>query len=311
MNPLRVELYAERYQRQLDSLLQHDLDVITNERNRQFVADTIREVGVTESIRKRFGLESYDTSLADDQLASAIVGTESNVGADLIEGLWTDIVKYFASGYRWMQALTDTSASKIVKINQLMDMIAKNSSKLKNKKIEAYDLRDALHQYHTVNTCSIRDTTCKYLSEIGVTHGKDLLKRTADVKEWRSKTDAIDEYVSAAEKVSMDATAAFIQAKAVVAPLIKALRNIVTVNNKYQGFWRTGASVGKMDVIMKAVAIHFAHPIAGILISDYFKFPYRNLAARSWQTISSACSLDTDLCNKLLKNLKQLADAAK
>ena len=38
MHPLRVELYAERYQRQLDSLLQHDLDVITNERNRQFVA---------------------------------------------------------------------------------------------------------------------------------------------------------------------------------------------------------------------------------------------------------------------------------
>lgn len=42
MNPLRVELYAERYQRQLDSLLRHDLDVITNERNRQFVADTIQ-----------------------------------------------------------------------------------------------------------------------------------------------------------------------------------------------------------------------------------------------------------------------------
>lgn len=63
MNPLRVELYAERYQRQLDSLLRHDLDTIIGIRNRQFVADTIREVGVTESIRKRFGLESYDTSL--------------------------------------------------------------------------------------------------------------------------------------------------------------------------------------------------------------------------------------------------------
>lgn len=52
MNPLRLELYTAIHQRQFNELLSREQDKITSFRNRIFLADAIRETGVTESIKE-------------------------------------------------------------------------------------------------------------------------------------------------------------------------------------------------------------------------------------------------------------------
>lgn len=92
MTHLENALCAELYHQQLDSLVQREIDSINSDRNRLFIADTIREVGLTNSIQKRFnahgeldhlfqmaGIESLGSSVSNEDLANAIIGTEGLV----------------------------------------------------------------------------------------------------------------------------------------------------------------------------------------------------------------------------------------
>lgn len=309
MHPLRVELYAERYQRQLDSLLQHDLDVITNERNRQFVADTIREVGVTESIRKRFGLENYDTSLTNDQLADTIIGTEAaTTKSEYFVSSISVLSQPFIAGYRYLQAIFDNSSTKLAQFNDLLTKVSTNATQLNNIEIICRDLSKIIPRYKQLNTVNIRNNACKYLKQLtelnvlNANHVAILRKQLAELKQAYELIRNISAEISNLPKQNLSASAVYQQSKQLAPTITKALENIKYTNQNYRGFFGTKGYGGGSDwhtsdrgdtTTVMNNAIYYETRIVPIL---------------SWRSISKSCSLDMDIVNLLIGNLIKIAN---
>ena len=130
MTYLENQLCTVLYQQRLEDLCQQQIGLVTSDRNRFFIADTIREVGLTNSIQKRFnaygeldhlfqmaGVESLGSSVSNEDLANAIIGTEGlgDIFKKTFHGMYVNIAKQFTAGYRWFQSLTDTSEEDITK----------------------------------------------------------------------------------------------------------------------------------------------------------------------------------------------------
>lgn len=328
---------------QLETLLQSSINSITSDANRRFLADTIREVGLTESIRKRFnangaldrafqlaGIESFNQfSFTNDQLADAIIGTEDGHSfTDIIRGWWADCTKQFTAGYRWLQSLTDNSSSSLSEIVDLTNTIKRNSSKLSSTDVNVVNLQAIMKIYSTVDTIKARETACRYLEELkDLDVEKDAAKLSSKANEIRKIAEDllyVEKKINAADgKTDIKAAAAFNQAKSVAQTVTRALADIAKTNKSYAGWWKTGFRAGKLDTATKVasdaggalVAYGLGSPIVGAVYSgigyaaaaDVYG-DVRIIASYSWSAISRACDVDYALCKMLIDNLDEISD---
>lgn len=323
MNPLRLELYTAIHQRQLNNLLSREQDKITSFRNRIFLADAIRETGVTESIKKRFnangelsnclryaGLESYSNTLTRDQIANAIIGNEviHNFG-EFLHSFCDGLGKIYQSGWRWIQSLIDNSDEKIKEINNLMSTASNNLDRAGDAKIVAYDLSQIAKKYANLNTAEIRETACRYLVNLKkfdsmmFYQGKDgqtLRSYIRNLKKLQDSVISIEEAVYYTPKKEFTAREVYKQAQQIQPTVVDALKNIITTNNKYQGFWKTGFAAGKFDALLSAIP-------GGMIASAALLNEVRGAAVNSWEAISESCSLDSDVAKALIDNLEAIA----
>lgn len=322
MNPLRLELYTTIHQRQFNELLSREQDKVTSFRNRVFLANTIRETGVTESIKKRFnangelsnclrhaGLESYGNTLTRDQVANAIIGNEviHNFG-EFLSGFCDGIGRIYQSAWRWIQSLIDNSDEKIKEINNLMSTASNNLDRAGDAKIVAYDLSQIAKKYANLNTAEIRETACRYLvslkqfNSMRFYQGKDgqtLRSYIRNLKKLQNDVISIEEAVYYAPKKEFTAREVYKQAQQIQPTVVDALKNIITTNNKYQGFWKTGFDAGKFDALLSAIP-------GGMIAAAALLNEVRGAAVNSWNAISESCSLDNDIANALINNLKTI-----
>ena len=324
MNPLRLELYTAIHQRQFNELLSREQDKVTSFRNRVFLANTIRETGVTESIKKRFnangeldnclryaGLESYGNTLTRDQIANAIIGNEviHNFG-ELLSGFCDGIGRIYQSAWRWIQSLLDRSDEKIKEINKLMNTASDNLDRVGSTKIIAHDLSQVAKKYADLDTANIRETACHYLVSLKkfdsmmFYQGKDgqtLRSYIRNLKKLQNSVISIEEAVYYAPKKEFTAREVYKQAQQIQPTVVDALKNIITTNNKYQGFWKTGFAAGKFDALLSAIP-------GGTIASAALLNEVRGAAVNSWNAISESCSLDGDIANALINNLKTITN---
>lgn len=321
MNPLKVELYTEIHQRQLNNLLSREQDKITSFRNRIFLADAIRETGVTESIKKRFnangelsnclryaGLESYGNTLTRDQIADVIIGNEviHNFG-EFLHSFCDGLGKIYQSGWRWIQSLIDNSDNTLKKIDELMDAVKNSSS---TTRIKCNDLDGVIKSYSKIDTTSIRENACKQLTELKKfdsttfyqlgSESQTMRKIIRELKKSQSAIVAVEEDIYYMPKKEISVADAYKQAKQLQPIISKSLKNVIDVNNKYQGFWKTGFAAGKLDAIISAIP-------GGFLASAMLLNEARAIAVNSWDAISESCSLDSDVAKALIDNLEAIA----
>ena len=344
MTYLENALCTELYHQQLDFLVQREIDSINSNRNRLFIADTIREVGLTNSIQKRFnangeldhlfqmaGVESYGFSVSNEDLANAIIGTEGFTDGikKMLRGLYTDIAKQFTAGYRWFQSLTDTSEEDINKINELLSQVDKNKNNLASQTIEAIDLSTVMSNYKQANTISNRAKACQYLEDLAKLdrfEDREILEKKAnDIRATASSLSQYKSVISDHKKQTIKAQDVYRQVKSVAPILAAALKDIVKTNSTYSGFWKTGFAAGKEDAFFHlligwiATVLLPASPlgsiatgigrglVAGNVITHNIAFAdIRSIASYSWSTISRATSIDYELCRMLMSNLKAL-----
>ena len=322
MNPLRLELYTTIHQRQFNELLSREQDKVTSFRNRVFLANAIRETGVTESIKKRFnangeldnclryaGLESYGNTLTRDQIANAIIGNEviHNFG-ELLSGFCDGIGRIYQSAWRWIQSLIDSSDEKIKEINKLMNTASDNLDRVGSTKIIAHDLSQVAKKHADLDTANIRETACCYLVSLKkfdsmmFYQGKDgqtLRSYIRNLKKLQNNVISIEEAVYYAPKKEFTAREVYKQAQQIQPTVVDALKNIITTNNKYQGFWKTGFDAGKFDALLSAIP-------GGMIAAAAMLNEVRGVAVNSWNAISESCSLDGDIANALINNLKTI-----
>ena len=346
MDYLENQLCTVLYQQRLEDLCQQQIDLVTSDRNRLFIADTIREVGLTNSIQKRFnargeldhlfqmaGVESLGSSVSNEDLANAIIGTEGLGDAfkKMFHGMYVNIAKQFTAGYRWFQSLTDTSEEDINKINELLSQVDKNKNSLASQTIEAVDLSTVISGYKKANTISSRAKACQYLEDLAKLdrlHLKDaeiLSKRANDIKATASSLSQSKSIIADHKKQPIKAQDAYRQAKSVAPILTAALKDIVKTNNTYSGFWKTGFAAGKeaacYDLLSGILAkiLLPASSISPVLTGINRGIVFGNIAANgigfddirsiasySWSAISRATSIDYELCRMLMSNLKAL-----
>ncbi len=348
MDYLENQLCTVLYQQRLEDLCQQQIDLATSDRNRLFIADTIREVGLTNSIQKRFnahgeldhlfqmaGVESLGSSVSNEDLANAIIGTEGLGLGDafkkMFHGMYVNIAKQFTAGYRWFQSLTDTSEEDINKINELLSQVDKNKNSLASQTIEAVDLSTVISGYKQANTISSRAKACQYLEDLAKLDIHDLKdadilsKRANDIKATASSLSQSKSIIADHKKQPIKAQDAYRQAKSVAPILTAALKDIVKTNNTYSGFWKTGFAAGKEAAfynlligILSSILLP-ANPISPVLTGINRGLVAANIAANSagfdsirsiasysWSTISRATSIDYELCRMLMSNLKAL-----
>ena len=325
MNPLRLELYTAIHQRQFNELLSREQDKVTSFRNRVFLANTIRETGVTESIKKRFnangelsnclrhaGLESYGNTLTRDQVANAIIGNEviHNFG-EFLHSFCDGLGKIYQSAWRWIQSLIDNSDEKIKEINKLMNTASDNLDRVGSTKIIAHDLSQVAKKYADLDTANIRETACRYLVSLKkfdsmmFYQGKDgqtLRSYIHKLKKLQNNVISIEEAVYYTPKKEFTAREVYKQAQQIQPTVVDALKNIITTNNKYQGFWKTGFDAGKFDALLSSIP-------GGMIASAAMLNEARGVAVNSWDAISESCSLDGDIANALIDNLEAIASA--
>ena len=325
MNPLRLELYTAIHQRQFNELLSREQDKVTSFRNRVFLANTIRETGVTESIKKRFnangeldnclryaGLESYGNTLTRDQVANAIIGNEviHNFG-EFLSGFCDGIGRIYQSAWRWIQSLIDNSDEKIKEINKLMNTASDNLDRVGSTKIIAYDLSQVAKKYADLDTTNIRETACSYLVSLKKSDsvmfcqnkdGQTLRSYIRNLKKLQNNVISIEEAVYYTPKKEFTAREVYKQAQQIRPTVVDALKNIITTNNKYQGFWKTGFDAGKLDALLSAIP-------GGMIAAAAMLNEVRGAAVNSWNAISESCSLDSDVAKALIDNLEAIASA--
>ena len=352
MTHLENALCAELYHQQLDSLVQREIDSINSDRNRLFIADTIREVGLTNSIQKRFnahgeldhlfqmaGIESLGSSVSNEDLANAIIGTEGLVWdtvkdriTKMLKGVVLFWSKQFTAGYRWFQSLTDTSEEDIAKIKELLSQIDAHKSSFTQATIEAVDISKVMSDYTSAKTIDSRAKACKYLADLPKVapklsfsrdeKGEQALDALAkDITKTASELSNAKAVISDSKKEQIRAQDVYRQAKSTAPIVIKALQDIIKTNDTYRGYWKTGFTAGKADAIFTSVLssmwlapaaaaglkpLGWAtnglwHLNAGGIFHDL-----RAVASYSWSTISRATSIDYELCRMLMSNLKAL-----
>ena len=293
MTHLENALCAELYHQQLDSLVQREIDSINSDRNRLFIADTIREVGLTNSIQKRFnahgeldhlfqmaGIESLGSSVSNEDLANAIIGTEGLVWdtvkdriTKMLKGVVLFWSKQFTAGYRWFQSLTDTSEEDIAKIKELLSQIDAHKSSFTQATIEAVDISKVMSDYTSAKTIDSRAKACKYLADLpkvtpklsfskdetgSVLHannkGEQALDAMAkDITKTASELSNAKAVISDSKKEQIRAQDVYRQAKSTAPIVIKALQDIIKTNDTYRGYWKTGFTAGKADAIFTSV----------------------------------------------------------
>ena len=279
---------------------------------------------VTESIKKRYnangeldnclryaGLESYGNTLTRDQIANAIIGNEviHNFG-ELLSGFCDGIGRIYQSAWRWIQSLIDSSDEKIKEINKLMNTASDNLDRVGSTKIIAHDLSQVAKKYADLDTANIRETACRYLVSLKkfdsmvFYQGKDgqtLRSYIRNLKKLQNNVISIEEAVYYAPKKEFTAREVYKQAQQIQPTVADALKNIITTNNKYQGFWKTGFDAGKFDALLSAIP-------GGTIASAALLNEVRGAAVNSWNAISESCSLDGDIANALIDNLKTITN---
>jgi hypothetical protein len=357
MDYLENQLCTVLYQQRLEDFCQQQIDLATSDRNRLFIADTIREVGLTNSIQKRFnaygeldhlfqmaGIESLGSSVSNEDLANAIIGTEGflNSAADVVNktvtGFAADLGNIFLSGYRWFQSLTDSSIADADRLKQLLRSADENKKYFSKQAINAIDLNQIKKIYTNANTVNARARACqtlKDLSVLSVFTDRDVLdNKRKEAAQLHSDMGTAKSNIGGFEKKPMVAAEVYKQAKAMVPIVIKALNDIVETNDRYRGYWHTGFSAGKLSALFpgsvkiaskisanaagnaatnvvgkiagKSLGSGLGLTIGGALVGSWLFSDVRTIAGFSWNTISRATSIDYELCRMLMSNLKAL-----
>ena len=320
MSNLEKQLCAVLYQQRLNSLIQSEMDCIRSDRNRLFIADTIREVGLTNSIQKRFnahgeldhlfqmaGVESYGFSTNNEDLANAIAGTEG-IGDSVmraLKGVVHNIALKYVAGYRWFQSLFDSSQDDINTINELIATIDRNKNKLSNEKIDAVNFGTVMQQYKSANTISCRAKACKYLADLPnlsiISDGDRLDTMSADIEAICDGLNPAKHALASIEKTALKAQDVYKQTKAAVPAVTAALQDIIKTNDTYRGYWKTGFTAGKLSAILSGPNL------VTTSLSGYGFKSLRSIANYSWGTISRATGIDGTVSKMLIANLKTLA----
>ena len=254
-------------------------------------------------------MESYGNTLTRDQIANAIIGNEviHNFG-ELLSGFCDGIGRIYQSAWRWIQSLIDSSDEKIKEINKLMNTASDNLDRVGSTKIIAHDLSQVAKKHADLDTANIRETACRYLVSLKkfdsmmFYQGKDgqtLRSYIRNLKKLQNNVISIEEAVYYAPKKEFTAREVYKQAQQIQPTVVDALKNIITTNNKYQGFWKTGFDAGKFDALLSAIP-------GGTIAAAAMLNEVRGVAVNSWNAISESCSLDGDIANALINNLKTI-----
>ena len=190
-----------------------------------------------------------------------------------------------------------------------MDAIENSSS---TTRIKCNDLDGVIKSYSKIDTTSIRENACKQLTELkkfdsttfyqSGSESQTMRKIIRELKKSQSAIVAVEEDIYYMPKKEISVADAYKQAKQLQPIISKSLKNIIDVNNKYQGFWKTGFAAGKLDAIISGMP-------GGFLASAMLLNEARAIAVNSWAAISESCSLDSDVANALIDNLEAIASA--
>ena len=304
-----------------------------NEQLRSFIADTVREVGVTKSLLRHYNANGelerqigmYLPSMEDlsagysyygynkDTVAEAIIGTEAARSVVEWAQSWLEnILAPFRAGRRFVQSVCDRSNSYQEQIGDFMSDINKCKS-LKGVKVSIPDIRKLAQCLTKVDTVKMRNKAAQYIHELNNADPfrsedslPNLRKRVEEIDDFGAALDKVSDSIKEIKSVEMDAAKAYADIKKIVAILYSRLSNIRDVNGKYHGFWMNGF---RSQVLLKIV--QGLVPPAGWVLSIHIGREVTLLATHGWRDISEACSVDTAATKLVIRALREIAKRAK